>query len=256
MTTLPARRPHDRRPSPDNPTVSTAPPITGRADPAVAGRSRPRQVRPGGRAHRCAPVPAVLLAVGLLLSACGTARSAGRPTAPPSGGPPRASTPAPLGGPAASAGTSAAVEAAYRRFWAVADDIDSRPPDLWRSILATVAADPLLSRLVDGLLAQRAAGRRQYGQVVPHPTVVGLTNRAASVLDCQDASRSGEADADCGLPATVGSLRTRSPRPWSKPPTAGGGSTRHATCQAPADQTCPAFGPGPAIRDAEPARPR
>lgn len=212
MISLPARRLHDGRPTPAGPTTRTARPIRGRADPAAAGGSRctpSSRARPSGRAHRCAPALAALLGLGLLLPACGAARSAARPTEQPPSGPPRApSTSAPLGGDAASAGTSAAVEAAYRRFWAVADDVDSRPPDQWRSVLATVTADPLLSRIVDGLLAQRAAGHRQYGQVVPHPTVVGLSIGTASVLDCQDASRAGEADADSGLPATAGNPRT------------------------------------------------
>jgi hypothetical protein len=212
VISLPARRLHDGRPTPAGPTTRTARPIRGRADPAAAGGSRctpSSRARPSGRAHRCAPALAALLGLGLLLPACGAARSAARPTEQPPSGPPRApSTSAPLGGDAASAGTSAAVEAAYRRFWAVADDVDSRPPDQWRSVLATVTADPLLSRIVDGLLAQRAAGHRQYGQVVPHPTVVGLSIGTASVLDCQDASRAGEADADSGLPATAGNPRT------------------------------------------------
>lgn len=212
MIMLPARRLNDGRPTPAGPTTRAARPVGGRADPAAAGGSRctpSSHVRPSGRAHRSAPALAVLLGLGLLLSACGAARSVARPTGQPPSGLPRApSTSAPLGGDAASAGTSAAVEAAYRRFWAVADDVDSRPPDQWRSVLATVTADPLLSRIVDGLLAQRAAGHRQYGQVVPHPTVVGLSIGTASVLDCQDASRAGEADADSGLPATAGNPRT------------------------------------------------
>jgi hypothetical protein len=59
----------------------------------------------------------------------------------------------------------------------------------------------------DGLRAQRAAGRRDYGVVVPHPSVVAVQGGRASVLDCQDASGSGELDLDTGLPQTVGGAR-------------------------------------------------
>jgi hypothetical protein len=83
-----------------------------------------------------------------------------------------------------------------------------RPPGEWRRVLSAVAAEPLLSQLVDGLAHQRARGRADYGVVVVRPSVVALEAGRASVVDCQDASRSGERDLDTGLPLTVGSART------------------------------------------------
>jgi hypothetical protein len=101
-----------------------------------------------------------------------------------------------------------AVETAYRRFWTIASAVDSQPPSHWRPALATVAAEPLLSRILDGLTGLHAAGRRQYGHVTPHPTTIELSATTATLLDCQDASTSGEADTDTGLPASTGRPRT------------------------------------------------
>jgi hypothetical protein len=63
---------------------------------------------------------------------------------------------------------------AYRRFWAVASTVDSQSQPRRRTLLAAVAAEPLLSRLLSGLEAQRAAGDRQYGVVITHPIVVWI----------------------------------------------------------------------------------
>jgi hypothetical protein len=100
------------------------------------------------------------------------------------------------------------VELAYRQFWAVAITVDSRPVRDWRPALADVAAEPLLTRIYDGLRALRAAGRRQYGSVVVHLRVLEVRSRRASVVDCQDASRTGELDLQTGVPRTVGSAST------------------------------------------------
>jgi hypothetical protein len=75
-------------------------------------------------------------------------------------------------------------------------------------LLAAVAAEPLLSRVLNGLDAQLTRGIRQYGLVKPRPRVVGLTARSASVVDCQDASGSGVLDVDTGLPRSRGADRT------------------------------------------------
>jgi len=100
------------------------------------------------------------------------------------------------------------IEAAYRRFWTVTATIGTLPTYRWRAALSTVAIDPLLSRVYDGIEANYKAGIREYGVVRPRPTVVSVGGGRASVLDCQDASMAGEIDADTGLPKTVGSPRT------------------------------------------------
>jgi hypothetical protein len=101
-----------------------------------------------------------------------------------------------------------AVERGYRRFWAVAASIGALPPGRWWAALSTVATQPLLGDVYRGLQVQRAAGRRDFGTVVPHPRVAAASVGRASVLDCQDASGSGELDVDTGLPRSTGSART------------------------------------------------
>lgn len=101
-----------------------------------------------------------------------------------------------------------AVLEADLRFWEVAQSVDGRPDSQWRAVLSTVAGQPLLDELLDGLQAQHERGIRQYGSVVPRPTVVYLEPQRATVVDCQDASRSGEVDHDTGAVRKVGSART------------------------------------------------
>jgi hypothetical protein len=168
---------------------------------------RPRQ---RGRRRRRVSVIAAVAGLIMLPGCAGTRSPAGgspgvtslsvAPAAPPSQSAPRYDTTGPV--------DAAAVESSYLRFWAVASTVDGMPVSRWRAALSAVATQPLLNRVYTGLQAQYAAGIRQYGVVVPRPTVVGLRNGRATVLDCQDASKSGEIDVDTGLPRTVGSART------------------------------------------------
>jgi hypothetical protein len=105
-------------------------------------------------------------------------------------------------------GEQQAIVAAYNQFWSIASTVDSLPPDRRRDELATVAADPLLTRVLDGITAQLAAGQRQFGTVRTRPQLVDETSGQASIVDCQDASHSGTVDTTTGLPDMVGSART------------------------------------------------
>ena len=143
-----------------------------------------------------------------LLTGCAAA-ALDSASAPPGGA---SSSPAPSAtvgrtSPARPGDPSAVVEA-YRRFWVVVLRVEALPQSRWPEEFARVAVDPLLTRVYDGLRAEVAAGSRQYGTVVTHPTVVDLRDGRAAVVDCQDASRSGVADAGTGLPSTVGDPRT------------------------------------------------
>ena len=100
------------------------------------------------------------------------------------------------------------VVAAYGTFWDVGQVVDRQPVQRWRPLLTAVATQPVLDELLEGLHRQRASGVLQYGTVEPHPTVAYLTADRASIVDCQDASRSGELDRDTGAIRTVGSPRT------------------------------------------------
>jgi hypothetical protein len=98
--------------------------------------------------------------------------------------------------------------AAYQRFWLVAQRLDQQPPAHWPDLLAPVAAEPLLSRLLAALAGRVRAGYRQYGEVRVRPRLVAVHPDRASVLDCQDAGGAGEIDTATGLPTEVGAQRT------------------------------------------------
>lgn len=178
------------------------------------------QVRVGRRGRsrfRSATWAAPLAAlVGLLVgSATGCAAGASPPRQVAPQGPTASQRPAgtgdstfPFPAPAASARDRSAAVVAYLRFWSVASTVDSQPRPRWRTLLAAVAVEPLLSRVLSGLDAQLAGGGRQYGVVRPRPVIVAQTTRSASVVDCQDASGSGVLDIDTGLPRSRGAART------------------------------------------------
>jgi hypothetical protein len=119
-------------------------------------------------------------------------------------------SPSPSPSPPPATVTSAAAEVlrAYGRFWAVAQAVDRGPVAGWRTVLSTVAGEPLLDDLLEGLQGQHARGVRQYGQVRPHPSVADLTGQRAVVVDCQDASGSGLLDEATGKVEQVGAVRT------------------------------------------------
>lgn len=104
--------------------------------------------------------------------------------------------------------TEVAVLNAYRRFWTVASEVGREPASRRRIRLEPVATDPFLSELLDGLAEQQNRGAVDFGAVQLRPTIATLTPTRASVLDCQDASRSGEADRATGAVLSVGSSRT------------------------------------------------
>jgi hypothetical protein len=102
-----------------------------------------------------------------------------------------------------------AVEVAYRRFWQVEASFDrDYPPGRWRAVLAAVAVDPVLTRLVAGATVQQRRGITLYGQIVPRPQVGPVLGRGSvRVTDCQDGSRTGQAEAATGRRLSVGVAR-------------------------------------------------
>lgn len=103
-----------------------------------------------------------------------------------------------------------AVEEAYRRFWMLEATFDTGSPQpRWALVLAQVAVDPVLTRLVEAAAVQRRNGLRVYGYPLPRPTIPTIGGRTRITLtDCQDDSHTGQADAATGVPRSVGVART------------------------------------------------
>jgi hypothetical protein len=146
-----------------------------------------------------------LLLLTVTAAACTTRPTADEPT--PSHGRAAIAPHADTGTPAAGSTGEAAVDHAYRQFWIVAQTLDRHPEAQWRPLLSQVAGEPVLTRILDGLHSRVDDGYHQYGTVSPAPTIE-VDGAHATVLDCQDASRSGELDSDSGLATNVGRPRT------------------------------------------------
>ncbi|MFF5990646.1 MULTISPECIES: hypothetical protein [Prauserella] len=141
---------------------------------------------------------AVALGASLLVSGC----SGERPSAPPpldSSAPSQGSL-----APSASLDAAAAVEAAYTQFWPRSAQTPHKPEDTWRDAIAAIAIEPQLSVTLEAMRRNKAAGFTTYGEVVVRITSVEVSGDTAKVVDCQDASRAGQADARTGDPKTVG----------------------------------------------------
>lgn len=101
-------------------------------------------------------------------------------------------------------GVEGAAAETYERFWQVSRDLPQRPPEQWRPELQEVAAGPMVEVILGNLAKQRTQGITLYGEVHPRITEVRVEGARAVVTDCQDATRSGQADAATGRPRTVG----------------------------------------------------
>jgi len=169
----------------------------GRLGPYLSGCAGPVA---GGRRL------AVFLAAVLSLVSCSSGSSTEAP--------PRTGTPLPSastgGGPTTPADDLAAVEAAYRAFWPVVATFHEEPESRWRTVLGRVAVDPQLSFAIAATRQQRRNGITVYGQAVPRAPEVtfGGGSRRATVRDCADFSRTGQADARTKKRRTVGVART------------------------------------------------
>ena len=97
-----------------------------------------------------------------------------------------------------------AVEAAYTQFWPRTMHADDKPEDTWHDAVAAVATDPQLTTTLNAIRYQSQAGIKIYGDVTAHIVSVDITGDTAKVVDCQDASHTGQADAKTGDRKTVG----------------------------------------------------
>lgn len=97
-----------------------------------------------------------------------------------------------------------AVEAAYTQFWPQTMHADDKPEDTWHDTVAAVATDPQLTTTLNAMRSQKQAGIKLYGDVTVRIVSVEVNGDTAKVVDCQDASRTGQADAKTGDRKTVG----------------------------------------------------
>ncbi|MBK0870207.1 hypothetical protein INP57_25685 [Saccharopolyspora sp. HNM0986] len=113
-------------------------------------------------------------------------------------GPPQAQSP--------RDGEQARVAESYERFWRVSQAVPHHPVEQQRPELASVATESLTNTMLGNLEQQRTRRITLYGHIRPRISEVRIEGSRAVVTDCQDASRSGQADAS-GQPRTVGLAR-------------------------------------------------
>jgi hypothetical protein len=101
-----------------------------------------------------------------------------------------------------------AITSAYRNLYVVGQRAEQASPEQRRSVLATVATQPLLDRMLRGIAALQATGRATWGMPVHHTFDVKINGDKATLHDCQDATKTGQADAKTGRRLTHGMTGT------------------------------------------------
>ncbi|MFC0554904.1 hypothetical protein ACFFHJ_28800 [Planotetraspora thailandica] len=102
----------------------------------------------------------------------------------------------------------ATVVAAYRDLYPAGQRAEHAPPEERRAILDDVATQPLLDRMLRGIAALRVTGRVTWGAPVIHAFEVRIEEDRATLHDCQDGSKAGQADDKTGKHLTRGSTGT------------------------------------------------
>jgi hypothetical protein len=140
-------------------------------------------------------------AVAVLLAGCGGGSVPARPS------PPDLSAPSQTSSTPNSSGQEQrqTVEAAYTQFWPRSLAIPNMPEGTWQKEMADLAVDPQLSTTLDGMRRNKQVGVKPYGDVTTRISQVDVNGDRATVIDCQDGSRSGQADTATGDRKTVGS---------------------------------------------------
>lgn len=100
-----------------------------------------------------------------------------------------------------------AVIAAYEEFWVRLRYVEDKPLKEWQSYLGAVAVDPQLRISLQATRFQKMNGISLYGEVAHRITDVDIDDDTATVEDCQDASETGQANAETGDRETVGVRR-------------------------------------------------
>lgn len=151
---------------------------------------------------RCWSVNVVIAGMVAMLSA-----GCGSDSAPTSSTSPTLSAPTQATSASKSSGQEQrqAVEVAYTQFWPRSLAVPNAPEDTWRDAMAALAVDPQLSTTLEAMRRNKQVGVKPYGDVTTRISSVDIRGDRAMVNDCQDGSRSGQADATTGDRKTVGS---------------------------------------------------
>lgn len=144
----------------------------------------------------------VVIAVVVILSGC---QASGGSSAPPPISAKAASPPVPS--PSSLSGGEAVV-AVYRDLYSSGQLAERTPANGREPILARVAAQPLLNRMLRGIAALQATDRVTWGSPVIHTFNVAIKDDRATLHDCQDATGTGQADAKTGERLTHGKSGT------------------------------------------------
>jgi hypothetical protein len=99
------------------------------------------------------------------------------------------------------------VENAYTQYWPRSAQTPHKPEDTWHDEMTAIATEPQLSTILEAMHRNKNAGLTTYGDVTVRVSLVEITGNNAKIVDCQDASRAGQADARTGDRKTVGVQR-------------------------------------------------
>ncbi|MFI6321606.1 hypothetical protein ACIBG8_29005 [Nonomuraea sp. NPDC050556] len=96
----------------------------------------------------------------------------------------------------------------YRDLYPAGQSAERAEPRQRKEILGQYATDPLLSRMSRGIAALRVTGRVTWGLPVIHPYDLQIEGDTATLHDCQDARKTGQADDKTSERLTHGTANT------------------------------------------------
>lgn len=101
-----------------------------------------------------------------------------------------------------------AVLIAYKSIYAAGQRAERTPDGQRKSVLAPYVTEPLLSRMLRGIVALRATGRFTWGAPVVHPFGIKVKGQKATLHDCQDNRNTGQMDEKTSKRVLYGSENT------------------------------------------------
>ena len=158
------------------------------------------------RAAALRPGPCALVVAAVVLAAgcSGSARSPGATDVPSTGSPS-----APTSASSTPTTDQAVILRNYAALWGALTPASRAAAGRRRALLAAYVADPALSSLLRGMVAEDKRGRVFYGRDRLRPKLRGISvaQGVAIIDDCLDSTASGVADRRTLQPLTVGVAR-------------------------------------------------